>query len=401
MSVAFDSNVTVTVEIGFGASGPFDSTITWTDVSADVRGFNIDRGKVIGHENGVYDSGNAGLVPKFRSSKLSLRLDNTSGDYDPMYTLGGNYPNVVPGTPCRVKATYSSTDYWLFSGHIDMWPVQWQNKNSEVVAEGLDGLAILNRTRVSTDESAENSGTRVGNILDNGNWPSGAGNRNIAAGNYTMNVPPSGGQECVSCLAQIMDVVDSENGLFWVAPSGNGIGEAVFKGNGYRAGLTSSATFGSGAGEIPFMDDIKITLDNWQVVNDYIGLPNEPGYESGIDSATANDSASQTGNGIFTGIVSGGLWNSQSDANTVAGNYVATYKDPEVTVKEMRVQPRRSPSDWGTLLGLDLNDQITVKVRPDTYSATHTLTQYIEAIKMDADADSRSWIITFGCSPYA
>ena len=44
MSVAFDSNITLTVEIAFD-SNPLDSSQTYTDVSAFLRRFSIQRGR--------------------------------------------------------------------------------------------------------------------------------------------------------------------------------------------------------------------------------------------------------------------------------------------------------------------------------------------------------------------
>jgi len=45
MTVAFDDNVTLKIEVGFD-SEPFDSSISFTDISDYVRAINIRRGRV-------------------------------------------------------------------------------------------------------------------------------------------------------------------------------------------------------------------------------------------------------------------------------------------------------------------------------------------------------------------
>ena len=54
MTVAFDSNVNLTVEIGFD-SNPFDSSQSFTDISQYVRSINISRGR--SNELGQFTAG--------------------------------------------------------------------------------------------------------------------------------------------------------------------------------------------------------------------------------------------------------------------------------------------------------------------------------------------------------
>ena len=54
MSVAFDSNVTLTIEVAFD-SNPFDTSPSFTDISAFVRSFTTARGRV--NELGQFGAG--------------------------------------------------------------------------------------------------------------------------------------------------------------------------------------------------------------------------------------------------------------------------------------------------------------------------------------------------------
>ena len=58
MTVAFDSNVNLTVEIGFD-SDPFDSSQSFTDISQYVRSINITRGR--SNELGQFTAGSCEL----------------------------------------------------------------------------------------------------------------------------------------------------------------------------------------------------------------------------------------------------------------------------------------------------------------------------------------------------
>ena len=77
MSVAFNSDVTLTIEIGFD-SDPLDTSQTFTDVSAYIREFSIDRGRQ--HDLADYQTGTASVV-----------LDNTDDRFNPLNTSSPYY----------------------------------------------------------------------------------------------------------------------------------------------------------------------------------------------------------------------------------------------------------------------------------------------------------------------
>ena len=59
MSVAFDSDVNLTVEIGFN-SNPFDNSQSFTDISSYVRNIKINRGRL--NELNDFSSGTCTLT---------------------------------------------------------------------------------------------------------------------------------------------------------------------------------------------------------------------------------------------------------------------------------------------------------------------------------------------------
>ena len=72
MSVAFDSNVDLLVEIGFD-SQPFDNPQSFTDVSQYVRGFTMKRGR-------------SNELAQFVSGTASVLLSNADNRFNPEQT---------------------------------------------------------------------------------------------------------------------------------------------------------------------------------------------------------------------------------------------------------------------------------------------------------------------------
>ncbi len=72
MSVAFDSNVNLTVEIGFD-SGPFDNSQSFTDISQYVRGINMRKGR-------------SNELGQFVAGTCSLLLSNADNRFNPTQT---------------------------------------------------------------------------------------------------------------------------------------------------------------------------------------------------------------------------------------------------------------------------------------------------------------------------
>ena len=90
MSVAFNSDVDLTIQIAFD-SDPFATSQTFTDVSSYVREFSIDRGRQ--HDLADYQTGTA-----------SVLLSNSDDRFNPLNTSSPYYDstnNVSKITPFR------------------------------------------------------------------------------------------------------------------------------------------------------------------------------------------------------------------------------------------------------------------------------------------------------------
>ena len=79
-----------TALLGYSTLG---EAATWSDVSSDVRGFSITRGK-------------SRELDEFNSGIATVSLDNTQRTYDPNNASGAYYGQIKVGRWIRIKATY-------------------------------------------------------------------------------------------------------------------------------------------------------------------------------------------------------------------------------------------------------------------------------------------------------
>lgn len=131
MSLLFPS---ITVEIGFGANvlTPL-SAVTWTDVSQYFRSYDIQRGR-------------QRELQRFDAGTLSLVLDNSDNRFDPQNTSSPYYPNVVPMSRVRVKATWLGVTYTRFVGYINAWPNNFDltSWDATVTINATDAFKVFN-----------------------------------------------------------------------------------------------------------------------------------------------------------------------------------------------------------------------------------------------------------------
>lgn len=128
------SQVTFTVEVAFTTTNPLSATPTWTDISEYVRDVTITRGRWTETTN-QYDPGTC-----------TVTLKNSSRIFDPLYTAGTYYGQLLPMKQIRVRAAYSSTTYDLFRGFVNGWPQGWDPhvpKYSETTIRCTDAFGWL------------------------------------------------------------------------------------------------------------------------------------------------------------------------------------------------------------------------------------------------------------------
>lgn len=85
------------------ADGPLIASPTWTEVTAYVRNVSISRGR-------------SSELDDFQAGSATIVLGNRDRRFDPDYTSGPYYPNLLPRRQVKVEAVYSGVTYAVFRG---------------------------------------------------------------------------------------------------------------------------------------------------------------------------------------------------------------------------------------------------------------------------------------------
>ena len=391
MSVAFNSDVTLTVEIAFD-SEPLATSQTFTDVSAYIREFNIDRGRQ--HDLADYQTGTASVV-----------LDNSDDRFNPLNTSSPYYDTsagetkISPFRQIRIKALYDGTTSVLFRGFIQSYPESFggQGADSSVRIRCVDAFKIFNlntigargwklgttgfanlgtSTRLGYSDEQEKSSLRIGRLLDAFGWSS--SDRAISTGDLDVKAGQSPTDNLLSALKL---VEEAEQGQFYMSADG----KATFKDRNFKRTqqFTSQATFGNGSGELPFSDVIT-TLDDSKILN-IISVTRDGGTEQIVQDT---DSISKFGSRQDS--LSGTLNVSDADAKNVADQRLAQFSNTGVRIEGLIVNPLSDTSLWNQALVRELGDKITIKV-PTTVSTIMDFDVHIDRISHSVSAINQTW----------
>lgn len=125
--------VSFTVEIGFdSAASTRLALVSWTDVTADVRAWSVNRGRQ--SELSTYSAGSA-----------SVTLNNRSRTYDPSNTAGTYYGKILPRRRLRITLTAGAVSAAIFTGYVADWSMEWpeQGIDSTVTVSASDAFEVM------------------------------------------------------------------------------------------------------------------------------------------------------------------------------------------------------------------------------------------------------------------
>lgn len=400
MSVAFDSNVDLTVEVAFD-NNPFDTSLSFTDISSYVRQFTTKRGRA--NELGQFVGGTASLLLSNADNRFNP--NNTSSPY---YDTANATTKIQPLKPVRIKATYDSQTYPIFFGFLDMIPVSFPALGADSVVQFncVDAFKILNSQTLSSagwrlgrggfselgestvlgyEDSQELSSARVSRLLDQVQFPSTL--RDIQTG--TIQVI-SQSTSTSDILTNIRQCETAENAQFFIGKDG----KAVFRNRDYRLANTKATTvqaiFSNDGSNLPY-SDIVTSFDTHEVRNVYQWT-----RTGGTTQFVSDANSVQRYRPIAS--VQSTINVSDSDVLSIIEQKIAETSLPIVRIDSLKVNPRQNTSIWEKALGLEFGDRISVKiVNPDTSSYTDEL--WIESISHTVNASTQTWDWTVTLSP--
>ena len=398
MSIAFDSNVDITVEIGFD-SDPFDESQSFTDVSQYVRQFSTSRGRT--NELGQFGAGTAQIM-----------LSNTDNRFNPsqtthFYDSTNSRTKIQPLKRVKISAEYSSSTYVIFEGFLDTIPVVFtaQGQDSIVTFRATDAFKIFQSgvldsrswrvgragfseigetTRLGYTDETELSSARVTRILNAIGFPS--NRRDILTG--TNNVI---GQAVTSnVLSALREVELSENAQFFISKDG----KATFRNRNYRLSNTKAinvqGTFSNTGSDLPYTD-VQLSLDDNEIINVYEWTRSGGSTQYASDADSVIRFTAKTSNKSTINV-------NDSDVKSLIDQKIAETALPIVRIDKLTVNPRDNTSLWTQVLDRDFGDRIKVKVQ-NTDGTTFEDELFIESITHEVNGSSQSWSWSATLSP--
>jgi hypothetical protein len=214
----------------------------FTDLSVDANG----QQRVMSFEITRTSTQGAGQLVEYAAGTLSLTLRDDNGDLDP-----ANIAEPIPGVAISLSKIWAGTVYPLFTGTVDSWlPNLLAPSQATITITASDALAEIggyDRGATAPLGAGAPSGTRINAVLDGINWP--AGRRNIDAGTVTLAASDFSG----NALDELRNDATAEVGDLWATAAGVIRFRARYGLYLNAASTTVQGTFGSGAGELPWV----------------------------------------------------------------------------------------------------------------------------------------------------
>ena len=372
------------VEVGFDTSfsgagnffvlddatkGQLDNTsyplggLTFIDVTDRVRNFSISRGR-------------SNLFSAFPAGQLNVEFNNHDRAFDPLYAQSPFAGNIVPRREIRV----STDDVVQYVGWIDDWGFSYL-PNGDSVAEAIayDATSIISgQTLALGTPTAQLSGARVENILDQINWS--PEERNIEAGVATLGTAVIDAN--TNAMNYLQTIALSEPGLVFV----DKIGRLTFLDRTQSPTSTGLVQFG-GTG-IPFQSvDVSYGSDNLynEVVLDRVGG----------GTATATDTQSVTDYGLRTLSQSGLLLNTDLALAELALVLAQQYSQPEYRFSSLEVAIHKlDPAEQEDVLGLELGSIAKIVFTPNGIG--DAIQRFVQVISINHTVNPQNHFVEFG-----
>jgi hypothetical protein len=388
----------------FGAAGPLVGGATALDVE-DIDGTFVDTAELtpdplnLSVEFWLNSDAVLGIWVRYEADHSG------GGNAFTLSTIAGNIWRFQYTTPTTSEildltgstVTFSAWQHWVFTraggtviayrngvevaravGVATVMPIESDARFA--IAETGEGslahLAVydhaLTPNRIAThyattlgEISAVSSGTALGYVLDAAAWP--VGLRDLEAGVSTVTLTPSG--SALDLVQQIAE--DTEHGLVLMAADN----DVTFIGRDtLESSVTSVATFGDAAGEVPY-HDLTLAYDDQD-------LWTEVTASSEAGTATVTDAAAATRYGTRSLEVSGST-STVNELSDVAYGLLGRYKAPAVRPVTLVLN---KPAAYVQQLSRLIGDRVTLKRRPPG-GGTVTVEALVEGIDHDAGPD--------------
>jgi len=349
---------------GVLGTGTLASTTTpepTVDLTPNVRQISIKRGRNIMRD--TYESGSA-----------TIRVLDPNSDFNPQNVNSPYFGFLTPLRKLRVSATVGGVGYFLFSGYTTdykyTYPQGQETGYVDIICS--DAFRLMQQAGITTVASAtagQDTGTRIGKILDQVSWPTSM--RTIDTGNTTCIADPATSRTALDALK---NCEFSEQGAFYIDVEGTAI--FLNRTNVIKKYGETPIEFNQTTG-IPYTN-LTFAFDDKLIINS-AGMTRYGGTQQ-----VSEDSASIAKYFPHQINENNLVLQTDADALNVAKIYVATRKETTIRIDAMTVDLLDPDVPTATMLDLDYFSNLKItNVQPDGSTIVKTL-----------QAQGLSWNIT-------
>jgi hypothetical protein len=339
------------------------------DLTDVTRAIKIGRGRNIGRD--IYEAGTC-----------TVRIYDQTGRFNPQNTSSDLYGYLTPLRKLRVSATYNGVNYYIFSGYTTDYVYTYDKAEnvSYVDINASDAFRLLNLaaiTSVSGSSAGQDTGTRIGKILDTVQFPTAM--RTIDTGNSLTQADPATSR---TALQAVQNCEFSEQGAFYFSPEGN----AIFKN---RSNTISSA----GGTPIAFNQTGGIPYKNLVFAFDDKLIVNQANITRiGGTKQTKTDATSVATYFPHSVTYADLVVDTDTSAANIAAIYVATRSTTTIRIDQMTIDIYDTSVPSNTILSLDYFDNVLISnIQPDG----STITKNLQVQGVIWDITPNSWLGTF------
>lgn len=337
--------------LGVSRLGESDVILPTVDLTPDVYQIAIRRGRSIQRDQ--YEAGTA-----------TVRVLDPLSYFSPQNTSSPYFGYLSPLRKVRISATTGTAEEFLFSGYVTDYKYTYPQGQETgyvdlVCTDGFRLFQMANIQSVTGATAGQDTGTRIGKILDQVSFPSSM--RTVATGLNTCVVDPGTAR---TSLEALKNAEFSETGAFYM----DGSGTAIFKN---RTEVMSSLA----ADPIEFDQTTGIPYKNLKYSFDDKLIINQATFTRVGGSAVSVSDTDSVNKYFPHGITQDNLV-AETDAivANIAKEYVATRKETTIRIDEMVVDLLDPAVPTDTMIGLDYFDNLKItNVQPDGSTIVKTL----------------------------
>jgi len=337
--------------LGTGTLGSSTVPVPIVDLTPNVRNITINRGRDI--QADTYIAGTA-----------VVRITDPDSYFNPQNTASPYYGYLVPLRKVRIAATTATTQEFLFSGYTTEYRYTYDQAEQMgyvdiYIADAFRLFNLAQITTVADSGAGQATGTRIGKILDQVDFP--ANMRTIATGQSNCIADPG---TLRTSLNAVKNAEFSEQGAFFI----NGSGTAVFKDrNSVASSISGTPIEFNQTGGIPYRNlvfafDDKLIINQAQMTR----LGGTAQFAQNADSIARYFPHQYSAQDLVI--------DTDANALNIAATYVATRAETTIRIDQMLVDLLDPAVPTDTMIGLDYFDNVRISnIQPDSSTITKTL----------------------------